>query len=54
VRISLEGPASEHWGGANDGRMHFPVKELSLCVNKPGAGPMANVIEFANATTVKR
>jgi hypothetical protein len=24
--------SSEHWGGANDGKVHLPIKQISICV----------------------
>ena len=51
LRVALDAKASEHWGGANDGKMHFPVKELSLCVGKPEKGGVGTAT-FGNVVTV--
>ncbi len=36
----------EHWGGANDGRVHFPVTDLSLSIPRPG-DTLSGAIEFS-------
>jgi hypothetical protein len=51
LRVVLTKGDSEHWGGANDGKMHFPVKEISICVNKPSK-EMKGTVEFSDAVTV--
>ncbi len=41
----------EHWGGANDGRVHFPVKTLNINVPKPSAANKGRV-ELSGFETV--
>ena len=36
----------EHWGGANDGKAHFPLKAISLSIPKPG-DTLSGTIEFS-------
>ncbi|CAN5688686.1 hypothetical protein BH09VER1_BH09VER1_03830 [soil metagenome] len=38
VEIPLAGPVKAHFGGQNDGVIHFPVVELSVGVAKSGLG----------------
>lgn len=47
VRIPLN-KKLEHWDGANDGFVHFPIHHVSFSVPKP-EGITAGVVEFANA-----
>lgn len=54
IRVALDRPASEHWGGANDGKIHFPLRTICLCVNKPSGKPLGGKIEFADAVTVAK
>ena len=35
IRVALDRAASEHWGGANDGKIHFPLRTICFCVNRP-------------------
>ena len=37
----------EHWDGANDGRVHFPVKSVVLSLPKPG-DTLSGQVEFAD------
>ena len=37
----------EHWDGANDGRVHFPVKSIVLSLPKPG-DTLSGQVEFAD------
>ncbi len=48
VRVSLTRKL-EHWGGANDGKIHFPIKQLALSVPAPASEPKEGKIEFAKA-----
>jgi len=32
VRITLAGPFSNHWGGTNDGVLHFPIRQVLIAV----------------------
>lgn len=54
LRVALNQKASEHWGGANDGKMHFPIRDISLGVGKPGEVPLTGTVEFGQAVTVGR
>ena len=38
----------EHWGGAKDGRIHFPIESLVLSVPLPGAGNESGKVEYAD------
>lgn len=37
----------EHWDGANDGKVHFPIKTLSLSIPRPGT-TLSGSIEIAD------
>jgi hypothetical protein len=54
IRVAFDQPASEHWGGANDGKLHFPLKTICLCVNKPSGKVVNGKTEFADVMTVAR
>ena len=54
LRISLNQKASEHWGGANDNKIHFPIREMSLGVGKPGGNTMSGTVEFSEVVTLGR
>lgn len=54
IRVALDRPAAEHWGGANDGKLHFPVEKICLCVNRPTGKNASGKAEFANAVTVAK
>lgn len=43
----------EHWGGANDGQVHFPIKQVVLITAKPQDDPPTGKVEFAKARTTK-
>ncbi len=51
VRISLTRKL-EHWGGAKDGKIHFPIKGLTLSVPKPEGDPPSGKVEYARAVVV--
>ncbi len=38
----------EHWGGANDGKVHLPLR--GLCVSVPKSGEVSGQVVFAEAT----
>ena len=38
----------EHWGGANDGEIHFPVTSIVLYVPLPGGGSKTGKVEYAD------
>jgi hypothetical protein len=42
----------EHWGGANDGKVHFPIKKLVLAVPRPASGNKTGRVVYRNATAV--
>lgn len=46
LTFSLTGKA-EHWGGANDGTVHFPIAKLSL-IAQAGKDATAGKVEFAD------
>jgi hypothetical protein len=48
VRIPLTRKL-EHWGGENDGKVHFPVKHLYLSVPFPGEDHKTGKLEYAAA-----
>ncbi|HEX3996951.1 MAG TPA: hypothetical protein VHX65_00190 [Pirellulales bacterium] len=52
IRIALDRPAAEHWGGANDGKIHFPIEKICLCVNKPAGKNVRGKAEFADLTAL--
>src|SRR5690606_14825916 len=35
----------EHWGGANDGTIHYPIREVVLSVVAPTEEPLAGKVE---------
>jgi hypothetical protein len=42
----------EHWDGANDGKVHFPIKSLFLSIPQQGEDDKDGKIEFADAATL--
>lgn len=54
IRVAFDRPASEHWGGANDGKLHFPIKTICFCVGKPSGKPLSGKAEFADALIVPK
>jgi hypothetical protein len=38
----------EHWGGANDGQIHFPVKTLVFSVPRPSEEHKVGAVQYAN------
>lgn len=48
VRISLT-RKFETWGGADDGKIHFPIKQVKLALLAPKDDPPTGKIEFAKA-----
>jgi hypothetical protein len=53
LRVALDKRASEHWGGANDGKLHFPIDVVALCVGKPADGAVGTA-EFSSARTIAK
>ena len=47
IRIPL-GKKLEHWDGANDGKIHFPIKAISLSLPAPAGDVKAGKIVFAD------
>ena len=47
VRIPFD-RKMEHWGGANDGKVHLPLS--GLCVSVPKSGEVSGQVVFAEAT----
>ena len=47
VRIPFD-RKMEHWGGANDGKVHLPLR--GLCVSVPKSGEVSGQVVFAEAT----
>lgn len=43
----------EHWGGANDGKIHFPIKSVSFSVPLPDDEHKQGKVEFSDAATTK-
>lgn len=54
LRVALNQKASEHWSGANDGKIHFPIHEMSLGVGKPPGPITTGTVEFGEVMTVPR
>ncbi len=48
IRLPLDKKA-EHWDGANDGFVHFPLKSFCLSVPRPSADVLSGTVEFADA-----
>ena len=44
----------EHWGGANDGKIHFPIKSFVISVPQPSGEPKTGKIEFSGAAALSR
>ncbi len=42
----------ETWGGANDGKIHYPIKQVKLAVSPPEGDPATGKVEFADAVAV--
>ncbi len=45
---------TEHWGGAKDGVIHFPIKTLVLLVSHREDDPATGKVEFKEITTVAK
>jgi hypothetical protein len=53
LRIDLAKPSPEHWGGANNGRIKFPLTEIVLGVdNSGGDDAKAGDVEFWGVHTL--
>ena len=44
----------EHWDGANDGKIHFPIKSFVISIPLPNEDAKTGKIEFSNATVVNK
>ena len=53
VRLAVDQRASEHWGGANDGKLHFPLRKIAINVRKPAGEPVGKV-EFADPVILSK
>lgn len=42
----------ERWGGANDGTVHFPIKQVVLSIPRPNATHLIGKVEYANFVAV--
>ncbi|WP_309384418.1 hypothetical protein [Cerasicoccus frondis] len=42
----------ESWGGANDGKIHFPIQQLKLSVSSPSDGSTTGAVQLANFSTI--
>ncbi len=51
IRIPLNRKL-EHWGGANDGKVHFPIQRIALSVPRPSENHPKGKLEYANAIVV--
>ncbi len=47
IRIPLDRKL-EHWGGANDGFVHFPLTAITFSVPRPGPGTPTGKVEYSN------
>ena len=51
IRIPL-GKKLEHWGGANDGEIHYPIKAISLSLPAPAGDTKTGKVEFADLAII--
>ncbi len=51
IRIPLDRKL-EHWGGANDGKVHFPITSISMNIPRSQKEQLAGKVEYANAMIV--
>lgn len=42
----------EHWGGAKDGVVHFPIKSVYLSVPRPNAEHLTGTVEYGQAKAI--
>lgn len=52
IRIPLA-KRLEHWDGANDGKIHFPIKQLVFSVPLPGEDAKAGEVEYAEVKAMR-
>jgi hypothetical protein len=43
---------AEHWGGANDGKMHFPIQQITLSIPEP-SDTKTGKMEFSDAVAIE-
>jgi hypothetical protein len=53
IKIPLD-KRTEHWDGANDGKMHFPIKKITLSAPAPAGDTKAGKIDFSGAELIKQ
>ena len=53
LRVLLTGNSPEHWAGANDGQLHFPLRKLALCIHASSEDPQGSA-SFADGSLVAR
>jgi hypothetical protein len=53
VRLAMDQRASEHWGGVNDGKLHFPIRKIAINVRKPTDEPVGKV-EFGDPVMISK
>jgi hypothetical protein len=47
-------PAANHWGGANDGEIHYPLRwEASLLLDNVSRKPLSGEIQFSGPITIE-
>ena len=51
IRIPLNRKL-EHWGGANDGKVHFPITSISMNVPRTQTDKLAGKVEYARAVAL--
>jgi hypothetical protein len=51
VRMNLKKKA-EHWGGANDGKIHFPIQQIVLSIPAPAGDVKTGKMEFTDAVAI--
>ncbi|MEX0777933.1 MAG: hypothetical protein WD042_19700 [Phycisphaeraceae bacterium] len=53
IKVSLS-KKMQHWKGAADGKVHFPIKQIVLGVTGPKDDPKTGKVEFADLATVAK
>jgi hypothetical protein len=44
----------EHWDGAQDGKVHFPIQRITLSVPAPADDPKSGKVEYGRAVVVTK
>ena len=53
IRFPLQGDVGGHWGGANDGAIHYPIRlDSALLVDSPGGRGGKGVITVTDLTLI--